>query len=49
MIKVNVDRLKLCQDCGGKGGAKVDKCTQCKGKGIVTKMVQIGPGMYSQS
>lgn len=25
------------------------KCTKCKGSGVVTKLVQLGPGMYSQS
>ena len=25
------------------------KCTKCKGSGMVVKMVQLGPGMYSQS
>ena len=25
------------------------KCSKCKGTGDVVKMVQLGPGMYSQS
>ena len=25
------------------------KCTPCKGGGVVTKLIQLGPGMYSQS
>ena len=27
----------------------MSKCTKCKGAGVVTKLVQLGPGMYSQS
>ena len=27
----------------------MQKCTQCKGQGRVTKLVQLGPGMYSQT
>lgn len=49
MVNLNVTRDKVCIDCNGKGGSKVDKCTKCKGKGVVVKMVQLGPGMYSQS
>lgn len=33
---------------GGKQGA-VQKCPTCKGRGMVTKMQQLGPGMYTQS
>lgn len=25
------------------------KCGKCKGSGIVNRLVQLGPGMYSQS
>ena len=46
---VDVDRKVLCQGCNGKGGSEVEKCTGCKGRGVVVKMVQLGPGMYSQS
>lgn len=42
-------RKRNCEACDGKGGANVKKCPDCKGRGIVTKMVQLGPGMYSQS
>jgi len=46
-----VNRERICNACdglGGKAGA-VQKCTTCKGRGIVTKMQMLGPGMYSQS
>ena len=46
---VDVDRKILCNGCNGKGGSEVEKCTGCKGRGVVIKMVQLGPGMYSQS
>ena len=49
MGHVDVDRKVLCEGCNGKGGSEVEKCTGCKGRGVVIKMVQIGPGMYSQS
>ena len=32
-----------------KAGKNCVKCTKCKGSGMVVKMVQLGPGMYSQS
>lgn len=48
-ISVKINKTKICLECSGKGGEKVDTCTQCKGHGVVVKMVQLGPGMYSQS
>ena len=47
--KIAINRDRVCNDCGGKGGSKVNVCTSCKGKGMVTKMTQMGPGMFSQS
>jgi len=47
-----VDRQRLCNVCNGIGGTDataVQKCTDCRGQGMVTKMRQMGPGMYSQS
>lgn len=47
--KIAVNRERICNSCdglGGKAGA-VQKCTTCKGRGIVTKMQMLGPGMYS--
>jgi len=49
MAHVDVDRKVLCEGCNGKGGSEVEKCTGCKGRGVVVKMIQLGPGMYSQS
>lgn len=49
--KIAVNRERLCSGCDGKGGkdGAVQKCKTCKGKGMVIKMQQLGPGMYSQS
>ena len=49
MMHVDVERKRVCLDCSGKGGSEVKVCKKCKGKGIVVKLVQMGPGMYSQS
>ena len=49
--KIAVNRERICTICNGLGGKEgaVQKCTTCRGRGIVTKMQQLGPGMYSQS
>ena len=45
---MKITRLRVCTDCEGKGGANAKPCPDCKGKGIVLKMAQVGPGMYTQ-
>ena len=49
--KIAVNRERICASCNGLGGkaGAVQKCTTCRGRGIVTRMTQLGPGMYSQS
>ena len=49
--KIAVNRDRICTPCNGLGGKEgaVQKCTTCRGRGIVTRMTQLGPGMYSQS
>lgn len=49
MKSVIIDRKVICDDCDGKGGKNISTCMQCKGRGVVIRMVQLGPGMYSQS
>jgi DnaJ family protein A protein 2 len=49
MKNVKITRDRICEPCEGKGGKNVTKCAKCKGQGMVTKLVQLGPGMYSQS
>lgn len=39
MVTFKHKRQRNCIGCDGKGGDKVEKCTKCKGKGIVIKMV----------
>lgn len=50
-VDISYDHKKYCTDCNGEGskdGKKVE-CSECKGKGMNVKMVQIGPGMIQQS
>merc|ERR1712110_618481 len=49
--KIAVNRERICTKCDGKGGkdGAVQKCSTCKGRGMVMRMTQLGPGMYSQS
>jgi DnaJ family protein A protein 2 len=49
--KIAVNRERICKKCTGKGGkdGAVQKCKGCQGRGMVTKMQQIGPGYYTQS
>ena len=49
--KIAVNRDRICTTCEGKGGMNGANatCSKCKGRGMVTKMTMIGPGMYSQS
>ncbi len=48
MKEVKITRVRICTDCEGKGGANAKPCPDCKGRGIAIKMVQLGPGMYTQ-
>lgn len=48
MKQVSVTRVRVCTDCEGKGGANAQPCAPCKGTGVVLKMAQLGPGMYTQ-
>jgi DnaJ-class molecular chaperone len=47
--KIAVQRDRCCTECQGKGGSKVATCRECEGRGMVMKMVQLGPGMYGQT
>jgi DnaJ family protein A protein 2 len=50
-LEVEVERHRICAKCNGVGGSDptaVKQCTGCKGKGMRTVMMQLGPGMYSQ-
>ncbi len=49
--KMKITRDRICPTCNGKGSAKdggVKVCDACNGRGMRTRMLQLGPGMYSQ-
>ncbi len=49
-LEVTIDRQRICAKCNGVGGSDpsaVKTCTGCRGKGMRTVMMQLGPGMYS--
>jgi DnaJ family protein A protein 2 len=48
-VKLQHTKNIICETCEGQGGQNVQVCGQCKGQGIVNKIVQIGPGMITQS
>mgnify|MGYP006133437151 CR=1 FL=1 len=51
-FKVNYKKICICSNCQGSGGqykTSVIICNGCDGSGHITKVVQIGPGMISQS
>ena len=50
-LTFKVERHRTCGTCKGVGGTDataVVSCKGCKGKGMRTVMMQLGPGMYSQ-
>mmetsp|Transcript_38948 Transcript_38948/g.37277 ORF Transcript_38948/g.37277 Transcript_38948/m.37277 type:complete len:207 (+) Transcript_38948:460-1080(+) len=50
-FEFDLERHRICSACNGVGGSDakaVQKCTGCKGKGMRTVLMQMGPGMYSQ-
>jgi DnaJ-class molecular chaperone len=50
-FEFEVERHRICSKCNGVGGSDakaVQTCKGCKGKGMRTVMMQLGPGMYSQ-
>ena len=46
--KVNFDRDVICRKCSGLGGkpGAVQTCRECRGQGMVMKVVQSGPGKW---
>ncbi|XP_072241982.1 dnaJ homolog subfamily A member 4 [Leuresthes tenuis] len=48
--KLGLQKNVICEKCDGYGGKKgtLEKCTNCKGRGVQIKVQQIGPGMIQQ-
>ncbi|XP_051237900.1 dnaJ homolog subfamily A member 4 [Dicentrarchus labrax] len=48
--KLGLQKNVICEKCEGYGGKKgaLEKCSNCKGKGVQIKVQQIGPGMIQQ-
>ncbi|XP_007906173.1 dnaJ homolog subfamily A member 1 isoform X1 [Callorhinchus milii] len=48
--KLALKKNIICDKCEGRGGKKgaVEKCSNCKGRGIEIHVQQIGPGMVQQ-
>ncbi|XP_029008749.1 dnaJ homolog subfamily A member 4 [Betta splendens] len=48
--KLGLQKNVICEKCEGYGGKKgaLEKCTNCKGRGVQVKVQQIGPGMIQQ-
>lgn len=50
--KLSVNKKKCCDKCNGSGsktGNPPEKCTACKGHGLVVKVERLGPGFVQQS
>lgn len=41
--KLKVTRSIICKDCDGLGGISPEICTDCKGKGVTTRVTRNGP------
>ena len=51
-IKINIEKNKVCSVCLGTGATErkyITQCNKCNGTGRIIKIVQLGPGMISQS
>ncbi|XP_061772916.1 dnaJ homolog subfamily A member 4 [Nerophis ophidion] len=48
--KLALQKNVICEKCEGYGGKKgaLQKCSNCKGRGVQIKVQQIGPGMIQQ-
>ena len=47
-IQVTFHRQKFCSECKGEGSTQTTTCTDCGGRGMVSRMGMIGPGMMVQ-
>nr|XP_020475055.1 dnaJ homolog subfamily A member 4-like [Monopterus albus]XP_020475057.1 dnaJ homolog subfamily A member 4-like [Monopterus albus] len=48
--KLGLQKNVICEKCEGYGGKKgaLEKCSNCKGRGVQVRVQQIGPGMIQQ-
>ncbi|KAF7663226.1 hypothetical protein LDENG_00216150 [Lucifuga dentata] len=48
--KLGLQKNVICEKCDGYGGKKgaLEKCSNCKGRGVQVKVQQFGPGMIQQ-
>ncbi|XP_060742456.1 dnaJ homolog subfamily A member 4 [Tachysurus vachellii] len=48
--KLGLQKNVICEKCDGYGGKKgaLEKCSNCKGRGVQIQVQQIGPGMIQQ-
>lgn len=48
--KIQLNKTVICRKCNGQGGKNgaSSTCMECKGRGMVIKMRQLGPGMVQQ-
>lgn len=48
-VTVEVERRVLCESCGGRGGAKLEKCRPCRGRGATTRVIRLAPGFVTEA
>lgn len=48
--KLGLQKNVICEKCEGYGGKKgaLEKCSNCKGRGVQVRVQQLGPGMIQQ-
>ncbi|XP_047201579.1 dnaJ homolog subfamily A member 4 [Girardinichthys multiradiatus] len=48
--KLGLQKKVICEKCDGYGGKKgaLEKCSNCKGRGVQIRVQQLGPGMIQQ-
>ncbi len=42
-LDININRQTFCQPCGHTGAKRKETCVDCKGRGMVSQVVQMGP------
>ena len=48
-VNLKVERNECCSDCNGSGSQDpLRRCEDCRGTGVMTKTIQLGPGMIQK-